>query len=162
MLLPVEPLKIIIGRLAESESDVKLSNALVLPIPTPRERVSSTWLPHLQRYLDHSWLSAGRFQSHAAMTDNSEPPKFLWNLRVCLPLTQCLNVPQVQLDSSLDKIRVLVMRWQFRRLFIEFKNYLIQTYSENWFGLLTSQWTPPKEVESECIRGGKESRLLEN
>ena len=142
-MLPIQSLRIVVTRVTRADTKVQLSVRHIRPIPKLRvpENFSwivlkvpkeYSWMPGLTRRLSHEWLSAGRFQEHAAMADDSEPPKFLWNLRCSLPLEQCAAHPTKVVEEALEKIRNLVLFWQARRLYLELIKYLTKTYSNQW------------------------------
>jgi hypothetical protein len=85
---------------------------------------NQTWLPELKRYLSHAWINDDYVTAKAAKSDAAEVPTALWDQRILLPLPWATGVLRFLGTRLLARLQ--------RRLYCEFRQYLKDSYGENW------------------------------
>jgi hypothetical protein len=129
-MFPFVPVQVLMGCL---DSLIQSNIPVLQPLSTPARRIlapvpTSTWLPNIQKRLDHAWIDQTAVSAKAAKSDASRVPTHLWDQRILLPL------PGVH--GGLPFLRSRLMRFQRLRLYTEFRTYMAATHGADWSGQL--------------------------
>jgi hypothetical protein len=86
-MFPIVPVQVLIGCL---DSLIQANTPVLQPLSTPARRIlapmpTSTWLPNIQKRLDHAWINQTAVSAKAAKSDASRIPTHLWDQRILPP-----------------------------------------------------------------------------
>lgn len=93
--------------------------------PSRQVPPSESWIPSLQRTLPGAWADASFVQAKAAKADDAPVEYSMWDSRISL-LFPSFTPPR------LEKLRRIVQGWQYRRVYTEFRSYLVSRYGTKW------------------------------
>ena len=111
-----------------SPSNIRRNASTCIPTPLPVPDDSVTYLENLKLILPPAWKQNKRSTEKAAKSDDAEVDYSLWNDRI-------LSIWPV-FRAALTPLRALVMRYQKRKLYLEFRSYLRSTYSQVYLDYL--------------------------
>jgi hypothetical protein len=101
-IFPFVPIQVMDGCLKGLLSSSPKLTPLHTPLPQIVKPLSEqTWLPHLQKFLSHTWVDANLVTAKAVKRDNAGVPTHLWDKRCTLVL------PHV--GPALDRLRRLLL-----------------------------------------------------
>ena len=127
-IFPVPPVQVSSSLLKQflgcldKPSNVNRNASLILPTPLPVPDTAVTYLEKLKIVLPPTWKQDKLSTEKAAKSDDAEVDYSLWNDRI-LALWPMFG-------PALTSLRSLVMRYQKRKLFLEFCAYLHDTYGQ--------------------------------
>jgi hypothetical protein len=87
-MFPIVPIQVLIGCL---DSLIQSNTPVLQPLSTPARRIlapvpTSTWLPNIQKRLEHAWIDQTAVSAKAAKSDASSVLTHLWDQQILLPL----------------------------------------------------------------------------
>ena len=127
-IFPVPPVQVSSSLLKQflgcldKPSNVNRNASLILPTPLPVPDTAVTYLEKLKIVLPPTWKQDKLSTEKTAKSDDAEVDYSLWNDRI-LALWPMFG-------PALTSLRSLVMRYQKRKLFLEFCAYLHDTYGQ--------------------------------
>ena len=127
-IFPVPPVQVSSSILKQflgclvSPSNVNRNASLILPTPLAVPDTAVTYSEDLKLVLPSTWKQNKLSTEKAAKSDDAAVDYSLWNDRI-LALWPMFK-------PALDSLRSLVMRYQKRKLFLEFCDYLHDTYGQ--------------------------------
>jgi hypothetical protein len=130
-MVPIVPLHGL-GRCLDSlgGSTSWLLEPLETPSCTPLAPIPLfTWLPKIERRLDHSWIVHTAVSAKAAKNDGALVATHMWDQRILLPF------PTVA--GGLPYLRSRLMRFQRARLYREFRQHMAANHGSDWSAQLT-------------------------
>jgi hypothetical protein len=148
-MFPFIPVQVLMGCL---DSLIQSNLPVLQLLSTPARRIlapvpTSTWLPNIQKRLDHAWIDQTAVSAKAAKSDTSRVPTHLWDQQILLPL------PGVH--GGLPFLRSRLMRFQRSRLYTEFRTYMAATHGADWSGQLMALWAEMRtRIQELRQRGG--------
>jgi hypothetical protein len=91
--------------------------------------LTHTWLPALNCLLPGTWADPALISAKVTKADNAKVPLSMWNDQTTLIMPHWTA-------PKLDLMRRLVLRLQYRRLYVEFVSYMRHRYGKDWLSTL--------------------------
>jgi hypothetical protein len=116
----ISPMLQLVSQVSDTTDSHKLQPALFPQVlDSPR-----TWLPDLQLYLSHDWITPDLVTDKAAKRDDADIPVSLWDRRILLIFPHSLR--------AINWLRQRLLFLRGRALYKEFVCYLRSTYGFSW------------------------------
>jgi hypothetical protein len=130
-MFPIVPLQVLVRCLDSLDGSTSwLLEPLETPSCTPLAPIPLfTWLPKIERRLDHSWIVHTAVSAKAAKNDGALVATHMWDQRILLPF------PTVA--GGLPYLRSRLMRFQRARLYREFRQHMAANHGSDWSAQLT-------------------------
>ena len=110
-------------------------------IQAPLPQASGVYLPALGRTLPNDWCAdASKFEVSAKRDDAAVPVHF-WDKRITALFTRSYSSKFSSINEALPVFRRHIMTWLFRRIYLEFKVYMLNTYNTEWTNFLMTLQT---------------------
>jgi hypothetical protein len=129
-LVPVSLLDSVLFPLVRASPCTMSNNTILQPAifaTLPPE--TSTWLPALQVFLSHDWISSDLVTDKAVKRDDSDVPITLWDKRITFLFPNS--------KATVDWLQRRLHFLRSQALYKEFTSYLSLTYGKSWSSQLT-------------------------
>ena len=128
--VPVQILNGLLGCVLEPiQNYPKKQKTEILPAPVIYPPSAPTFLPDLNRTLPNDWAKVDGVCQHAAKHDDAEVDFKKWDLRITTLFPNAI--------SLIPALRKCLLRRQFRKLYLEFKQHICQKFGKDlcasWF-----------------------------